>query len=613
MDTDPNKILQILLKKHFQTPSYAIYSQLSTIGRCWAKDLNLRNVKVAVLRNITVEPLLPVISGELVALGFAPEMYIADFNATTGEVFNPESELYKFNPEYFLIFEWLETVSPKLTERFVSLTIDEINLEIERVLTYFDQLFVSIRAKSANPILLNNFPLPDVTTLGILDVQLDNAQTYTLFKLNLELLRISRNYSGIYWIDTLKLFNRLGHQNSFDEKFWQIAKLPFSKNILIPLGKEYGKFFKVLNGKITKCLVLDCDNTLWAGVVGEDGAKGIKITSSFKAFQQEILNLYKRGLFLALCSKNNEEDVLEVFRENSEMILAIEQIATWQINWRDKATNIKQIANDLNIALSSLVFVDDSAFECNLLRENVPDVAVIELGKNPTHYKNQLLSAGVFESLHFTEEDKRRNEMHALEGRRQELQKTAHSVKNYLFSLKIQATFGLVTDFELPRVAQLIQKTNQFNLTTKRHSESQIKSFISDNNYDVYYIHISDCVSSLGIIGVGIVQYAGRRATIDSLLLSCRSLGRGAENTLLSLMINASKARGCIEIIGEYIPTKKNVQVAEFYENQNFILKEKTNELSAWTFAIDNSKSYKELYPKWIQLLPQTESLKAHI
>ena len=612
MDIFGNDLLnnfQYALKEHAQGPSFITYNQLYNMARTSALELKLKAVKVAILRNITVEPLLPIIGGEMVTIGFAPEMYISDFDAIHTEVFNPQSRLYKFTPDYFLLFQWLEILSPNFTSAFVSLSANEINLEILRLVTYFDRLFFSIRANSSNPILLNNFPLPDFTTLGILDVQSENSQTYSLLQLNLDLVKVSQKYSGVYWIDTLKLFNLMGYQNSFDEKFWQIAKLPFSKNMLLPLGREFGKFFRCLNGQVKKCLVLDCDNTLWEGIVGEDGAKGIKITSAFQAFQQEVLNFYNRGILLALCSKNNEADVLEVFRQNSDMVLKIEHFATWYINWNDKATNLRQIASQLNIGLDSLVFVDDSLFECNLVREYAPEVVVIELKTNPSLYRKQLLSPGIFDSLSFTEEDKMRNKMYFLEGYRKELFDASHSVDDYLFSLQIKAKFGIVTDFELPRVCQLIQKTNQFNLTSRRYSEGELRLFVGDHNYDVFYINISDKVSSLGIVGVGIICYKQRLAVINSFLVSCRSLGRGAENALLCLMINEAKAHGCTEIFGEYISSKKNSQVAEFYKNNNFRFRATEGEVEVWCLVIDSDICYKDVHPKWIQVLAANEVL----
>lgn len=596
------------LQKHNEKATYSTYSALANLAEKNPEILGLKKSRVAILRNYTIEPFVPIFSGELCLSGIAPEFYISDFDTIADNIFDPESELYKFKPEYVIISQWHETLSPLLFKNFTSSTPEQVENEVSRLIAFHKKVFECLTERLNCPVLINNFVLPDFTTLGILDVQAEQYQTYTLMNLNLELSKLSRQFSGVYWINHLGLFNRLGFQNCFDNKYWNFARCPFHKNVLIPLAQEYGKFFKAFLGKSKKCLVLDCDNTLWGGIVGEDGLTGIKLGTShpgqiYNEFQKEILNLYHKGVILALCSKNNENDVFEVLDQHPDMALKKEHFATWQINWNDKATNLKQIATDLNIGLDSLVFLDDNPFECNLVKSKLPEVEVVTLGQDPLSFREKLLAPGYFDTLAFSVEDKKRNGMYVSDAKRKHIEANADSLEEYLASLKIVATVGEISSAELPRVSQLTQKTNQFNLTTKRYSEADISRFMKDKNCEVYFLHLKDLVSDLGIIGVGIINYLDKKAVIDSFLLSCRALGRGAEKALLGAVINRAKMRGMNEVIGEFYPTTKNAQVSNLYEKNGFTAIERKSSGSKWSFNLnDDTIFWKDLYPSWIEL-----------
>jgi len=583
--------------------SYSAYSALSNLLGS-PGNYDLKPLRIAIVRNFTIEPLLPVLKGEASLSGFFPELYVGDFDAIAADVFNAESPLYQHNPDFIIIAQWLDALSSALTASFLSCSTKQIEDEIERLAQMAIDFFNAIRKNTSAPILINNFPLPDIPTLGILDAQSEQYQIYSVIKLNTELLKVSKRFKDVYWVDFFSLFSRVGRESAFDARHWQMARAPLGKNALVPLGQEYGKLIRALRGKIKKCLVLDCDNTLWGGVIGEDGLSGIKVGltypgSAYLAFQQEILNLYHRGVILALCSKNNESDVMEVFREHPDMLLKENHFATRQVNWDDKATNLARIAEDLNLGIDSLVFVDDSAFECDWVGKQLPQVAVIQLDGKISSYRSLLSSSGYFDTLTFSEEDRKRSRMYVQAKERKQLLQSASSLENYLLDLQLQAEIGIPGKNEIPRISQLTQKTNQFNLTTQRYTEGEIQSFVEAPHSEVYYLRLADRISDLGIVGVVILKFVEKQAEIDALLLSCRALGRGAEKTLLNYAIIQAINHGCTHVLGKFLPTKKNAQVADFYEKHRFQLVRRSSEDSNWIYHCEQKKTPLP-YPPWI-------------
>lgn len=595
------------LRRTFTTsPSFSTHNNLFNFVKDNSANLSLKNGRIAILSNFTFDTILPLIYGEMAYYDYLPTPYVADFDSIPDNILNPHSKFYESEFDFIVLSHWLETLSTILTSKFLSTSEKDIENELERLENYFNTLINEIRKKSSGTIFINNFPLPEYTTLGIFDSRANTSHVNTIIKLNQIISQIASSFTGVYVVDYFSIFARLGYQNCVDEKFWQMAKAPIGRRALLPIAQEYGKFFRALSGKSKKCIILDCDNTLWGGIIGEDGLSGIKLGNthpgqSFVDFQQEIVNLYHRGIIVALCSKNNEADVLDVLNNHQDMVLKKEHITTYQINWDDKAKNIKKIANDLNIGLDSLVFIDDNPFECNLIKEQLPDVTVIELQKSAPLMKKQLQELALFDSLTFSSEDKKRNEMYASDQNRKKILSESSSLEDYLKSLGLVVTIAPVGTQEISRVAQLTQKTNQFNLTTKRYTEADISNFVSDKNFDVIYLRVSDKVSDLGIVGVAIIEYANHIANIDTLLMSCRALGRGVETALLSKIVHLAQTRHSYKLIGQYISTPKNSQVSDLYLKNNFLLMNKETD-SNFTYEFDIEKN-NILNPEWITIL----------
>lgn len=547
----------------------------------------LKPLKVAILRNFTVDPLLPVLTCEIASTGQKPEFYVGNYDTIAGDVLNPDSQLFAFDPDFIILANWFDNLSPAIAQRFLTLSGKEVAEITRQILAEFENYLQILAERTNATVLINNFPLPQFTTLGILDGQSGRNHTNTILLLNLELMEIVSRFSNAYLVDFMAISARIGGANVFDERYWHIAKAPVSRHALVPFGQEYGKFFRALSGKTRKCLVLDCDNTLWGGIVGEDGAKNIRIGttfpgSCFRDFQQEILNLQQRGIILTICSKNNEKDVLDVLHNHPEMRIREEHLATWQINWDDKVTNIRRIATDLNIGLDSLVFIDDSPYECELVRSQLPEVAVLQVPKEPSQMRNVLSAAAFFDSLNFSGEDKQRTRMYRDQAQHNRMRTSANSLDDYLENLEMVADIGQADGLSIPRIAQLTQKTNQFNLTTKRYAEGDIRRFAESADSEVLFLRLRDRISDLGIIGAAIVTYNNLTAEIDTFLLSCRAIGRGAERALLAHIVENAWQKGAIRVRGKYIATAKNSQVANFYPENRFTAIESANSETIW-------------------------------
>lgn len=527
--------------------------------------------RIAILRNYTVEMLIPVLRGEVALQSTFPAVYVGEYDNVFQEVMQGKSSLYKFKPDVINISICLQNLSPKLAYEYTSLSYTQITTEVERIRNFYANVIIAIRENTNAAVLIENLYRESVACAGILDYQLKISEKNIVDELNKAIYDLALQHENVYVVDVNSIIYELGYKNAVDYQAWDKSKNPFSKEMLVSLGQEYMQYYSVLLGKMKKCIVLDCDNTLWGGIVGEDGPYGLKIGDdypgiAYKHFQQEIIHLKNRGIIITLCSKNNEQDVWEVFDSNPNMVLSKNDIVDFEINWDSKAENIKKIAERINIGLDSIVFVDDSPFECELVRNQLPEVEVIQLGKNISENASLIRRCRLFNSLALTEDDKNRNASYKAEQVRKNLQSKYNTMDEYLSSLNMKAIIRRNMPEDVPRIAQMTQKTNQFNLTTRRYTESDIIGYIDSGSADVISIKLADDISDMGIIGAAIILYKDKIALIDTFLLSCRALGRRVEDVLYEYVVQQAKRRRCISLQGEYIRTKKNQQVEDLYE-----------------------------------------------
>lgn len=538
---------------------------------------NQQELHISVVRNITVEPIEPYLAYFAYQMGFAVQVQWGGYDSSIQDAIASNPQLFNSQTDCVLIFLKLEVLSARLAQCFPTLTVEEIDAECDRILEYTQTIIQGIRRQTTAMILWMGFERPLYPSWGILDLQKQMGQTTTIQRLNAAIQSLLLQQENSYFVDLDLPLARIGSQNYFDYRYWHIGRSPYTRQGLCEIATEVFKYIRALKGQNKKCLVLDCDNTLWGGVIGEDGLAGIKLSansypgSSFYEFQQEILTLYHRGILIALCSKNNEAEVWDVFNNHPDMVLQESHIACAQINWDDKAQNLRQIAAELNIGLDSLVFVDDSEFEVNLVRQLLPEVETIHLpSKRSTDYRLMLASCGWFDTLALTQEDLGRGAMYSAARQRTQAQQQFTSIIQYHESLEMVAEISFADEFSVPRIAQLTQKTNQFNLTTQRYSEADIVDFMHRSKSDVLYLHLEDKFGLYGIVGVCIVTYQDAHAVIDSLLLSCRVLGRHVEDAFLHEIIKLATYRECQTIEGQYQPTPKNMQVQSFYCDRSF-------------------------------------------
>ncbi|MFC1814776.1 HAD-IIIC family phosphatase [Thermodesulfobacteriota bacterium] len=537
---------------------------------------NYSDLNVSILRNIMVEPIEPYLRYYAYQSGLNAKIRFGEYGNIFQEAVGGRDDLFNKDTDCVIIFMYLENFSWDFARNFNSLAADQIRIEKDRIKDHIQSILNGLRGQTDAIILWLGFELPSYPSLGIWDSQIDSGQLSTVKEINEYLRETIKNTTNAYFVDTSLCVYRIGSINFYDLRYWHIGRAPYTRKALKEIAFEVYKFIRPLIGKNKKCLVLDCDNTLWGGIIGEDGIAGINLSktypgSAYYEFQQEIVNLYHRGIIIALCSKNNQDDVWEVFEKHPDMVLKRDHIAKALINWQDKATNLRQIALDLNIGLDSLVFVDDSDFEVNLIRQEFPSVEVIHLPKGQAiEYRKILASYGLFDTLTVTTEDKKRGALYNAEEERKKLRAETTDLVSYYRSLEMELEISFADEFSIPRIAQQTQRTNQFNLTTRRYNEADIKHFIDDSDADVLYLRLRDKVGDSGIVGTCILKYNNNKSIFDTFLLSCRVLGRGAEDAFIIQALKLAKKRNCKLAVGEYYATKKNSQVEDFYTKQGF-------------------------------------------
>ncbi len=392
--------------------------------------------------------------------------------------------------------------------------------------------------------------------------------------MNLALQDAAPPYVTIHDVDSLSA--AAGRWSWADERFYYHAKLPCAPEHLVAYAHSVAAVIGASRGKSKKALVLDLDNTLWGGVIGDDGLAGIRCGhgdaegEAFLAFQQYADALRRRGVILAVCSKNDEKIAREVFEKHPEMCLRAEHISCFMANWEDKATNIRRIAEQLEIGTDSMVFVDDNPAERALVRRFLPEVAVPELPEDPAGYIQAIERHAYFQTISLGTEDLRRSEMYRANGLRRSAESAAADIGDFLRSLEMKARVEPVTGAALERVAQLIGRSNQFNLTTRRHSAADLTRMAQSPEWLTRTISLRDCFGDNGLISVVLARIANREMIIDTWLMSCRVLKRGVEQFALNTLCETARERGVEWILGEYIPTRKNGLVRDHYANLGF-------------------------------------------
>jgi FkbH-like protein len=562
----------------------------------------LRPCRLAVLRSFTLEPMIPVLNAAALVAGFDLTVHLSPFNAYAQEILSPGSPLYSFDPEIAVLAVQTRDIAPALWDHWTQTPAAACAEAVEHALDSFRSWIRAFRANSSAHLLIHNLEQPVAPAFGMLDSQREQGQAAAVFTFNRELRRLAAAVPGVYVLDYDALVARHGRGTWHDERKWLTARMPIAASNLQYLAEEWVRALHPLLGKVAKVLVTDLDNTLWSGVIGEDGIEGIKLGADYPgachlALQRALLDLSERGILLAACSKNNPEDALAVLERHPEMLLRPRHFATMRLNWTAKAENLRDIARELNLGTESLAFLDDNPVERDHVRTELPEVTVLDWPDDPLAYAQSVRRAPVFERLALSAEDGARNRYYAEQRKRDEMARQAGSIEDFYRSLGQRVEVMPAANGNVLRVAQLTQKTNQFNLTTHRYSEQQIAGLSASPDCRVYAVRVTDRFGDNGIVGAVITRDNGEVCDVDTLVLSCRVIGRTVETAILSFLVEDCRARNLRELRGWFRPTAKNAPAADFYRQHNFQTILSEDGATLWSLPVAEAAV---VCPEWI-------------
>ncbi len=542
-------------------------------------QLRAKRLKTYIVRSVTIEPILPFLTTEAVLSNYVLDLTVGGYGSYVDELLNPQSALAKFKPDLVFILLDLEDIAGRLPALCADGIGDSVEAEIGESVARVEQLLGSFRSGSSARILFQGCVVPDQTSLGdIGEANLPRSLTNAVYGLNQRLAAVCRSVSDCVFFDVDHLAARHGRTSWRDRRMFLASRLAVSSASFEIYTRGLVRSFSPLFRAPRKVLCTDLDNTLWGGVLGEEGPEGIATGSAFPGncyleYQTYLKQLSSRGILLAIVSKNNDADVREAFQiRSADLGLTLDDFVATKISWHEKEASIRELAEELSLGLDSFVFVDDNPVECEAIRQQLPEVAVIAAPvEEPWKLVELLSSQPFFDAAVVTDDDANRLNEYKAQAQRAALETSAGNRDEFLASLEIVCTFLNALDAPLARSVQLLAKTNQFNLTTRRHSAAEVEAFASAPGGQAIAVRVRDRFGDAGVVGLAFARTEGHTCSIDSLLLSCRVIGRGIETALLAhLGANAIRA-GATRMVGEFIPTKKNAPCADFYVDHGFV------------------------------------------
>lgn len=556
---------------------------------------NEKTIRFAMIGGSSLYPLhelvQQMISAGSSADGWNTELWKGDYDNYISEMLDPESELYGFKPDVIFLIPSAQRCiySGSMTDS-QELQRAEASRQAEDLLSLCR---IAHERSGAEVIMANFLPAAEfdpgpfrVRTLG---------SNWNFRKLiNLELGLHAPSY--VHICDAEFLATRYGAARCHDPRAWFETKQLYSSDFAVEVAREVGHIVASLHRSSKKVLALDLDNTLWGGVIGDDGMSGIEIGGThprgeaFKQFQLAIASLAQRGVVLAVCSKNDYKNAAEPFEKHPEMVLRLKDIACFQANWEPKSENLRRIAQELNLGLDSIVFVDDNPAEIEIVKQFVPEIETIWLGPDPAEYASQLLNSRFFEPRSITEDDLKRGEQYQQQAARAQAMNPGTDMESYLASLDMHSIISEFILVDVPRISQLINKSNQFNVTTRRRTEAEVEALLSTNEYYAFSVRLADKFGDNGLISVVIVRIEGVTALVDTWLMSCRVLKRQMEDEVVNEIVRLAKLRGCTSVVGHYIPSEKNGMVRNLFPRMGFSLVEETPELATYQLITEDFK-----------------------
>lgn len=530
----------------------------------------MKKVAIAILADSASQHLAIAIKGMGVLRNINFDIFDAGYDQIDLLVLDPDSVLYKNNYEWVFLF----LCTQKLYDSYTKYDNKESFSKdvLKKIEGYYSHINANIQANIIQTLFIEN----DDKVFGNLGYKIPSSFIYQVKSINLGLMEMASSYGNVFMYDPNELLFRMTYDRVVDVSQYCNSKLAFSLTALPEIAYGVVGIVQAKLGLVKKAIILDLDNTLWGGVIGDDGLDGIEIGNlgigyAYSDFQLWLKQLQQRGILLCICSKNNEDIAKEPFEKHPDMILRLEDIAVFVANWEDKASNIKKIQQILNIGMDSFVFIDDNPYERDIVRQLLPEVTVPNMPSDPALYKEYLISLNLFETVSYSAEDIERTKQYREESARKTSMEQFIDINEFLKSIEMKGNCERFDEFHIPRIAQLTQRSNQFNLRTIRYSEADIKNICDSNKYISLYYTLSDKFGDYGLVSVVIMQKENDEVLfVDTWLMSCRVLKRGMEEFVVNSFVLKAKQAGFRKIIGEYIPTKKNAMVKDIYEDFGF-------------------------------------------
>jgi FkbH-like protein len=584
-------------------------NQLNHLARVISKaqvsraSLNpLVSFRLGVLSNSTLDFIVPALVATAARYGIALECVKADYDQALQEALAPDSTINRAQPDAVLVAMDYRALPLRCNKGDAA----DADNAVSQSLAYIETLRAGLKANGKTVCILQTIAPPPERLFGSFDRALPGTTANIINRVNLRLVESIFGTEDIL-LDVASLAETVGLADWHSPTEWNLAKLPFSNSFLPLYADHVARLLAALRGKSRRVLVLDLDNTVWGGVIGDDGLEGIQCAQgdatgeAYLSVQRLALELRERGVVLAVSSKNEDEAARLPFRKHPEMLLKEEHIAVFQANWNDKATNITAIAKELSLGLDTIVFLDDNPVERNLVRQLLPAVAVPELPADPALYARTLAAAGYFESISFSDEDVARARFYQDNAKRVGLQNQVGDLDAYLASLQMEITFQPFDEIGRARITQLINKSNQYNLTTKRYTEPEVAAAQHDPQCFTLQVRLSDSFGDNGMISVIICRQQSHSVwEIDTWLMSCRVLGRRVEQMVLREILEHSRRHGIRKLVGAYRPTDRNKLVEDHYSKLGFTLIS-TDADATTTWELDPNSAVIEAAPMTVR------------
>jgi FkbH-like protein len=564
------------------------YCSLVSEAKRAPSDPNLPEIRIALLGDAATQQFVPLLRALLRRAGFEAVVYEGPFAGIELEVYDAASPLYRFQPDCIALLNATQALRVQYFGRRGTAS-EFLRETVERL----ERIWSAIQARSTALILQSNYVLPTERLFGNFDHKVADSLYSVAATVNSQIAERARTRAGVMVNDVEAVASWVGRRTWFDERLWFLAKTFCALEHLPRIAQNMVQIVLASRGRVVKCVILDLDNTLWGGVIGDDGVNGIQLSchgdgEPFHLLQSFLRELARRGILLAVCSKNDMHNAMHPFLSHPDMALKQEDIAVFVANWDDKAQNIRRIQETLNISFDSMVFLDDNPFERNLVRELLPCVMVPELPEDPADYLSAISSLNLFETTSFSTEDQKRTEMYQVDAERRQERASYATVEDFLNSLEMQITVEPWDEFHLPRIAQLIQRSNQFNLTTRRLSEAQCEAMMRDGTgFLTLFAKLTDRLGDHGLISVVTCEASGTDLAIRDWLMSCRVLARTVEQYLMVYVFDCAKRLGLNRVTGEYLATPKNAMVRDFFVQFGFQkISEEANGHTRWALSL---------------------------